>query len=232
MTDQPSTPPAPEPKPKAPRADQDQKIADRIADTREKILIVQADPELQALLTVRGFDPERLLQGLDLQDAAQTAFNNRQTAIGAENDANAAFAAANAKARQDNIDFRTTARKIFKKDPAAQATLGVTGHIAADAQKFVTDARASYAAALGNAAYLTELALDGYIQTAMQSLVSGLDALQAANTAQETAQATAVRATQLRDAADKTLAEWRSRFNTAATIATRERPDLAAKLGL
>lgn len=66
----------------------------------------------------------------------------------------------------------------------------------------------------------------------MQSLVSGLDALQAANTAQETAHATAVRATQLRDAADKTLAEWRSRFNTAATIATRERPDLAAKLGL
>lgn len=178
MTDQPSTPPAPEPKPKAPRADQDQKIADRIADTREKILIVQADPELQALLTVRGFDPERLLQGLDLQDAAQTAFNNRQTAIGAENDANAAFAAANAKARQDNIDFRTTARKIFKKDPAAQATLGVTGHIAADAQKFVTDARASYAAALGNAAYLTELALDGYI-TNGASLTNGIGLIQA-----------------------------------------------------
>jgi hypothetical protein len=42
----------------------------------------------------------------------------------------------------------------------------------------------------------------------------------------------AIRAAALRDEAGKSLADWRSRFNTTAAIATRDRPDLSAKLGL
>jgi hypothetical protein len=233
MTDQPidQTPPS-EPKPKRPYSPQDQTMSDRIADAREKILIVQADPELAERLSLRGFDAARLTVGLDLQVAAQTAFTNRQTAMGEEDAANAAFAAAHAKCRQDYTDFRTTSRKVFKKDAAAQAALGVTGRLTTDAQQLVTNARASYHAALTSPAYLSELSLEGYPQTALQALLAGLDALQAANTRQETARAAAVRATAVRDKADKSLADWRSRFNTAAAIATRDRPDLAAKLGL
>ena len=233
MTDQPIEQPVPpEPKPVAPRSPQDQKMADRIADAREKILIVQADPELAERLSLRGFDAARLTAGLDLQAAAQTAFTNRQTAMGEKDAANAAFAAAHAQCRQDYTDFRTTSRKVFKKDAAAQAALGVTGRLAADAQQLVTPARASYNAALTAPACLSELALEGYPQPALQALLAGLDALQDANTRQDTARAAAMRATAVRGEADKALAEWRSRFNTAAAIATRDRPDLSAKLGL
>ena len=193
MTDQPLDQPAPpEPKPVVPRSPQDQRMADRISDAREKVLIVQADPELAERMSLRGFDAARLTAGLDLQAAAQTAFTNRQTAMGEEDAANVAFAAAHAKCRQDYTDFRTTSRKVFKKNAAAQATLGVTGRLTTDAQQLVTAARASYNAA----------------------------------------RAAAVRATALRDEADQALADWRSRFNTAAAIATRDRPDLSAKLGL
>jgi len=233
VTDQPLDQPAPpEPKPVVPRSPQDQRMADRISDAREKVLIVQADPELAERMSLRGFDAARLTAGLDLQAAAQTAFTNRQTAMGEEDAANVAFAAAHAKCRQDYTDFRTTSRKVFKKNAAAQATLGVTGRLTTDAQQLVTAARASYNAALAAPAYLSELALEGYPPTALQALIAGLDALQAANTRQETARAAAVRATALRDEADQALADWRSRFNTAAAIATRDRPDLSAKLGL
>ena len=233
MTDQLLDQPAPpEPKPVVPRSPQDQKMADRIADARETILIVQADPELAERLSLRGFDAARLTAGLDLQLAAQTAFTNRQTAMGEEDAANAAFAATRTKCRQDYTDFRTTSRKAFKKDPAAQTALGVTGRIPGDAQQLVTTARASYNAALTAPAYLSELALEGYPPAALEALIAGLDALQAANTRQETAHAAAVRATALRDDADQSLADWRSRFNTAAAVAARDRTALAAKLGL
>lgn len=163
MTDQPvvqPTPPAP--KPVIPRSPQDQKMADRIADAREKILIAQADRELTDRLATRGFTPDRLLQGLALQDEAQQTFNARQVAMGEEDTANANFAATLANCRRGFTDFRTTSRKIFKKNPAALAHLGVTGRVPVDAQKFVTAARASYAAAQTTPGYLAELSQDGY----------------------------------------------------------------------
>ncbi len=227
--------PAPPSTPSAPpsRNAQDRKIADRVSDTREKLLIAKSDSEIIALLTPRGYTTQRIDdEGLALQEAAQTTFNVRQTAMGAEDQANKTFAVAFAACKQAYVDFRTTARRIFKKDPAAQAGLKVTGRVSSDAQQLVTDARASYNAALSTPAYLIELARDGYDQAALTQLLAALDALQDANTAQETARAAATRATQQRDAADATLSDWMGRFRTAAGIALRDRPDLLRKLGL
>ena len=223
----PPVPPAP------PRNDQDRKIADRISDTREKLLIAKSDPEILAPLTSRGYTGKRLDdEGFALQAEAQNAYNLRQTAMGVEDHANQTFAAAFAARRQSYVDFRTTGRRIFKKDPAAQAGLKLTGRISSDAQQFVTDARASYNAGLSTPAYLAELAREGYDQAALTRLLAELDALQDANTAQEAARAAATRATQQRDAADAALSDWMGRFRTAAGIALRDRPDLLRKLGL
>jgi hypothetical protein len=224
----------PTPTPAAPkrgRSNQDQRIADRIAAAHQTLLLVQSDSELAALLAGRGYDAARLAEGQALQVAAQAAFTGRQRAAADQTAATAALVAADAAARRAYNDFRVTARVVFP-EPAASQALGLAGAAADDRQKFITAARASYDVALNTAAYLAELARFGYAQAALETARGLLDALTAADAAQEAAKAAAMQATRQRDAAAAALDAWLRRFRTVAKIAARGRPGLALKLGV
>jgi hypothetical protein len=224
----------PTPTPAAPqrgRSNQDQRIADRIAAVRQMLTLAQSDQELAALLAGRGYDAARLAEGLALQDAAQAAFTGRQRAAAEQTAATAALVAADAAARRAYNDFRITARAVFPA-PAASQALGLAGAASEDLQKFLTAARTSYDVALNTAAYLTELARFGYAQAALEAARGLLDALAAADAAQEAAKAAALQATRQRDAAVADLDAWLRRFRTVAKIAVRGRPDLGVRLGL
>jgi len=224
----------PTPTPAAPkrgRSNQDQRIADRIASAGQTLLLAQSDSELAALLAGRGYDAARLAEGQALQSAAQAAFTGRQRAAAEQTAATAALVAAGVAARRAYSDFRITARAVFPA-PAANLALGLAGAASEDLQKFLTAARTSYDVALNTAAYLTELARFGYAQAALETARGLLDALAAADAAQEGAKAAALQATRQRDEAAAALDAWLRRFHAIAKIAARGRPDLALKLGL
>ncbi|MGC1376743.1 MAG: hypothetical protein WA821_10980 [Anaerolineales bacterium] len=228
MTDEPVSPPAPTPTPKraAPRAEQDQEIANMITETRQMIGVAQDDAELAALLATRGYDADTLAEGLSLQQAAQDAFTARQAASAAQKQAIANATEAEAAARQAYTDFRQTARALFAAS-AERAALGLTGDVPRDAQKFITLARASYAAAQ-SAPYAAALSKYGFSGQA----VAALDAFSKAGEAQNAAAAAAVKATADRDATAKALKQWSKQFKSIAAVALRAQPTQAKKLGL
>jgi hypothetical protein len=224
------TPPTPPAKKSRPRSDQDQIIANRITAAREQILLAQGDAEIMTLVAPRGYDQDKLSEGLSLQQAAQQAFSARQEALGAQKQANENFANALVAARQTYTDFREIARS-FLTDSTARTALGLNERIPADIQKLTTVARTAYTATLNNSIYLAALSPYGYSQSSLQIILTDLDGLISQNNAQASAQASAARATQQRDEADAVLILWLKQFKTVAKIALRSRSDLIQKLG-
>ena len=230
----PPEPPNPTPPPATPkrtRSTQDQRLADFISATREKLLIARDDPEIAPLLAPRGFDADRLSLGLTQQQTLQTNFNNRQQALGGFSQATATFNAHFAADLRNVSDFRKTTRGLLK-DPSARLALGLNGSLPRDLQKFLTAARASYTTALNTPDYLSVLAQNGYPAATLQALLDDLDALITADNAQTQAEGNAARALQQRDATASTLTTFMGQFKTAAQIALRGRPDLLQKLNL
>jgi len=222
--------PTPAPKTAASYAEQDQRVANFISETRQMIEVARGDPAIAPLLAGRGYDDAGLAAGLAIQQAAQDAYNARQSAMGAQQQAASAAAQALAAARATYTDFRETARSTFS-NPNARTALGVTGKVPEDLQKFLTTARASYAAAQ-SAPYQATLATYGFPAATIASAVAALDALSEADNAQKTVGKDAVQATADRDAAVKALQQWAKQFKGIASVALRAQPTQAKKLGL
>ena len=228
MSDQPTSTPAP--KTPARRADQDQAIANLITEARLLIEKARDDAEIAPALAGRGFDAAAFAQGLALQQAAQDAFDTRQSAMNAQKKASNTADQAQAAARSAYMDFRETARVNFR-DSDARGALGLTGKIPGDMEKFITTARASYKAAQ-SAPYQATLATYGFPAAAIASALAALDALAEASKAQDDAISKAVKATTARDAAVEALEQWIKKFKSIASIALRPQPDQVKKLGL
>ena len=227
-----TTPPPPKPKPS--RAAQDQRLANDIAAARVLLETARIDAEIAPLLAARGYDAAKLAQGLAAQQAAQDAYTARQTALGLLGNGATNADAAQTTARQNYADFRETGRAVAavsSNAAAARATLGLNGKVQADAQKFITQARASYAAAR-QAPHAAQFATYGYPEAILAALESALDALEQAQRAHTAADSGAQDATRRRDAAFKALSEWLAPFKRIAKVALRARPDLLARLGL
>ena len=212
------------------RAEQDQAIANLITEIQQMIGQVQADAELAECLAGRGYHAAKLAEGLALQQAAQAAFTARQTAMAAQKQASATAAEAENAARMAYTDFRATARALFGS-VADRAALGLTGVTPKDAQKFITLARASYAAAQSEP-YTATLSTYGLSAQAINAALTTLDTFSAADQAQGAAIAGAVQATTKRDAAAKELEQWGKQFRRIAAVALRAEPTQAKKLGV
>jgi len=147
MTGEKATTTPEKPKAKAPKAEQDQLVADRITAALQSLSNAQTDPELKQLLAEHGYDEKKLAVGRARQQAAQSAFAARQQAIGAKKQATDAAVAAEAAACQAYMNFRDTARTIFR-DKGAQSALGLAGKVPTDLQKFTTAASGTYESAV------------------------------------------------------------------------------------
>ncbi len=217
--------------PKRPRASQDQRLANRINQYRTALTSALANPELLGRLQTRGYDEAALNAGLALCDAAQAAFNARQSALAEAKAFSVSEQAARKAAREGFMDFRKTVRAVFE-DVAALTALGAKERMPGDQEKFITLATAAYAAALGNTAYLTALTSYGYDQSVIQAEQAKLEALVQASAAHETVKAAAVHATAERNAAARAMDSWWSQFRAIANVTLKDRPDLKLELGL
>lgn len=217
--------------PKRARASQDQRLANRISQYRTALTLALGSPELIGRLRERSYDEVEFNAGLARCDNAQATFTARQNALAAMKACSISEQAARKAAREGFMDFRKTVRAVFK-DEAALTALGPKDKVPYDQEKFITFAKAVYAAALGNSAYLTALEGYGYNQIAIEAEQAKLAALVQASAAHEEARGAAVRATAERNAAAREMDDWWRRFRAIAGVALKDRPDLRLELGL
>ncbi len=219
-------PPAPTKKPPVPRADQDQLIANRIADTRRKITAVLTDDALKARFAARGCDLAELNEGIAHCDATQAGYDARQVALGTEKAGYQALSDSRAAARAAHTDLRSTIKLAFPRDKVAQQTLGATGRVPLDDDKFLTAARAAGHAATQEP-YAATLTKRGHNALAYAATLSAFDTKR--NTARAAADV-AVAATATRDSADTALQTWLLTFEGIIALELKRDPHLATRL--
>lgn len=227
----PASSPAPAAKPAPrPRADQDQQVANDISDALELIQTAKTDADLGPLIAERGYDTEKLTAGAALQSTAQTAFNERQKAKAISDKAGGIFADAEAAARRVYAEFRETARVEFSLADD-QTALGIKGKVPADLQKFITTAKASYAAAQAEP-YASGIAKAGFKAAKLQCAVAAIERLPVQHADALKAAGDAQTATLARNAAHEALTEWIGKFRRLARLALKGQPGMMAKLKL
>lgn len=214
-------------KPRRPRADYDQKLANDLAAAKTLITSALKDPAVLAKLSYKASE---LNKGLALQVAAQAAFNNRQKKVGEE--------AAMQKTRDEllktvkakYIDLRT-AVTTSELPESAYTPLGATGRVPVDLQKLVTVLRGVYAAAQ-SPEYLTLLETRNYSAASLAADLQEAEDLEKAHGAFQEAERETKVATALRDKAGKTLRTWIGKFRKQAKRDAKKHPEVLAKLAL
>lgn len=206
-------------KARAPRRtpeEQDQEIQNYINEARQRIQQALETPTVLERLTRIGFSAARLADGLALAEAAITAFAARQQAIGEEARAVAATAQALGLATAGFVRFRESVR-IATADKTIQESLGVTGRIPKDGEKFLTALQASLRTAQ-QAPYTALVASVGYDTTALAALGALGESFAAARRTSAEVQARAKATTAARNDAVKALRLFTNPFYRALRL--------------
>lgn len=202
---------------------------ERIAEVETLLNNLTANAEMAAHLQARGYDATRLAEGAALRATVLEAFVTRQQAIGALREAHIASNAALEIARAEYVEFRASARALFKS-PADRARLDLDAPIPNDANAFTGLARIVYHTAQETPALADALAGYGYPSERLDELLTHANAAADAMHAVDAARSNAQQATMQREVAIRALESWMARLMTAARLATRNRRDLRALL--
>ncbi len=194
-----------------------------------------ADAEIAPLLAAKGYPAGRLNEGLALIETARAKQEARHVTLGAQLAATDQFRAAFTAARTAYADLRETARAHFGSEAHNREIwqiLGLGGAAPQTTDSFIGAAYATYDNALADSALVAALTPYGYDQTGLQAARATVEAMDAANRAQEQAKGASQRATAERDAAFSAQRTWVGKFRRIVRRAFKERPDLLVKLGL
>ena len=131
-----------------------------------------------------------------------------------------------AVARAAHTDLRSTIKLAFPRDKVAQQTLGATGRVPLDDDKFLTAARAA-GQATTQEPYAATVTKRGHDASAYSATLNAFDT--ARSTARAAADA-AIAATATRDSADEALQTWLLTFEGIIALELKHDPHLATRL--
>lgn len=226
------TPPAPakggvSPKSgKGRRSDYDQLLANDIAATGALVEAALGD---EAVLEAISYSKEELEEGLALKEAAQEAFDTRQTAQGAAGAKRVLRDALLGNLIDEFKAFRITVQNSFPS--SARTPLGAGGSIPADLQKRITLMRGAYTTAQ-TPAFAPTLAKRKLTVTLLKARVKQVDEIEKFDRDFKAADKGATAATKARDAAGDAMRAWAAKFRKQVKSDLRRQPGLLAKLGL
>lgn len=211
-------------------AEQDQVMANDIAEAETFLGVIAADTELAALLAKRGITEAKRTAAVGLVQTAKATYATRQSKLGAETTAFATVATHEGTVNTEFTDFRVFCRPRVK-DAGMRQALGLNGRIPTDRQQRLTLIRTVYTEAQKpeHSALMTDL---GYDEAELARLLGNLQALESALQAAQLAAGEALRATTERNEAIKALRSWMSTARLTAKRVLATRPDLLAKLTL
>jgi hypothetical protein len=192
------------------------------------IELLQSDSLIRTPLVSRGFDTQKIDAGLALQLAAQARFNERQAAMGQQEDCTQRLNEAATATRQSYADFRKTVTAVYKSK-GQRTALGCTGKVPKDLQQFITVAIASYTTAQTQP-YQTDLTPFGYPAATLTAHLTALTQINVLREQQASAIGNAVTATHRRNNAHGALMDWVRQLRGIAAVTFRAQPEQAEKL--
>lgn len=163
---------APTKKKRTTPAEQDQLMANDIAEAETFLGVIAADVELAALLAKRGITEEKRTVAAGLVQTAKDTYATRQSKLGAETSAFATVAAQESTVGTEFTDFRIFCRPRVK-DTGVRQALGLNGRIPTDRQQRLTLIRTVYTEAQKpeHSALMTDL---GYDEAELARLLGNL----------------------------------------------------------
>jgi hypothetical protein len=209
-----------------------QPISERITAAQVALDNAASDPVLQEALVPFGYDAERLAEGRALLDAAQAAQETMTAEYGDQYEATDALQAAFETADTTYMRHLKVARVALQNERGAAQALALTGRRKRTISGWLDQARQFYDNALGDEAVLAALGRFGITPEALEAARVEIDAVAAANAAQEREKGEAQDATEARDQAMDALDAWMSDFRAIARIALEDRPQQLEKLGI
>jgi hypothetical protein len=204
-------------------------------DARTGFTNARNEAELLAALTPFGWDDARLREALELLGRAEREARDQTTEYAEQRAATKALGVAQATVGAAYARHVAIARTLYRPGDAAYETLGLGGERPARPDALVQEARRFYEAVGGDAAIQARLATRTLDAAAVEAAVELLEAVDAAEEAQEKEKGEAQRATEVRDETvtgeDGLEGVYRD-FAAVARIALADQPQLREKLGI
>ncbi len=194
----------------------------------------QSDPEIISAMEVFGYDSTSLQEAQVQLEGVREFMVVVQQARAAQKVATQTVKLAFSMARVACSDLAILAREVFKADPAALATLGLSrGNQPQALADFLLYADKLFAGALtAPDAIKQRLATRGYGAARLASEKTKVDTLRRLNQAQEQAKGTAQDLTPQQAHLLNELDSWTMTYRKLARRALRHRPQLLEKLGI
>lgn len=229
MTDQPTS--TPEPKPVIKRSAQDKKMERDIIAAEQLSKILPAETDLLPELAEGAYTVTELHNFAVLQQTAFSDYVIQGQAEANQKIATKQFAAADRTARATLSKLRTQGKSAFMKDPEGRQYVGLDGRQPDGLKDFIASGRRLIRSG-SEPGYAERLARKGVTVAKLLDLAAKLDALEAADAAQEAAIAAAPVARAQRDASAQALRDWVAEFTMFAKGQFGDRPEILKRWGL
>lgn len=190
------------------------------------------NPQILAAVKDFGYSTERLNQGKALYNALAAAQLEKSSESGEQISASEAVQAQWDIAKKSYMRLVKVARVALKKEGGAIAQLALSGKRKESLSGWLSQANQFYQNALSSPAILKALKEFGITDKKLKAGLKEVEAVEAANLAQEKEKGEAQAATQKRDAALDAMQDWLSDYLAIAKVALEEEPQLLEGLGV
>ena len=183
---------------------QDVRIESKIGGARTLLHRIKSDKTLLAKCGTRGFSEKRIDDGIALVDTVQNFFNTRQQLMGEQHTGVAMLKADHSAVYEGFFELRECGRIAYPTDTGIRDSLGATGRIPTDGERFQTVVRAALAAA-AKSPQKEDLAAVGFTEERHALISARVDAMELRRQSVETIKQRALQATVERDLAFSVL---------------------------
>ncbi len=190
------------------------------------------NPKILEYLSDFGYTSARIQQGKKLYNTAAAAQLAQTIEAGEQISTTATLNEAWEIAKKTYIRFVKVARVVFKRNSGVSTQLDLGGSRKRTLSGWMVQSTQFYKNALASKAILKDLAEFGITEQKLKAGLKEVEAIEAANLAQEKEKGEAQAATQKRDAALDELQDWLSDYLAIAKIALEEEPQLLEGLGV
>ena len=214
MTGEPTS--TPESKPvSSPRSAQDRKMEKDIIGAEQLARILPTETDLAAELA-EGGSPDRTGAVFSITAAGPGRLYRSRRGRGDTKNRHQNLQSADKSARAAYSKLRGLGKSAFMKDPEGRQFVGLDGREPDSLPNFIGAAR-NLANSGSRPGYAEKLAKKGVTAARLADLSAKLDALEAADAAQEAAKAAAPKARVKRDASAQEISDWIAEFKTFAS---------------
>ena len=206
-------------------------IPERLGTIKDAIMVVQSDLELAEAFADVGYSPERLSEGLDLEEAARAYWMTQQVEYGTRLEATGAFRAQSRAVTRAFRKDRALAKLTLQNLPGLYEKLRLNENVERRRDRLSLQMQHFYTEALNQPDVLALLAEVNLTQEVLQARLDAVTSLNVTiqNQLRQTGQAIAT--TSQRRAAMDELDTWASQFFAIARAIFKENPGQMEKLG-